>query len=73
MSRPRPGGAAAVSGPVVTLLIPSVQVTAPDLAVTKLVLEVDNRYSEYGRCNICGPNGTDHHGNNSCTPGAYLL
>ena len=46
---------------------------APDLAVTKLLLEVDNRYSAYGRCNICDANGTDNHGNNSCTPGAYLL
>ena len=38
----------------------NIEVTAPDLAVSKLVLEVDSRFSAYGRCNICGPNGTDH-------------
>jgi hypothetical protein len=42
----------------------NIEVTAPDLAITKLVLEVDDRFSDYGRCNICGPNHTDHHGNN---------
>ena len=35
----------------------NIEVTAPDLAITKLVLEVDSRWSDYGRCNICGPNG----------------
>jgi hypothetical protein len=38
----------------------NIEVTAPDLAITKLQLEVDNRYGDYGRCNICGPNGTGH-------------
>ena len=46
------------------------EVVATDLAVTKLMLEVDSRYGSYGRCNIC-VNGTDHHGNNSCTDGVY--
>ena len=40
------------------------------LVITKLVLHVSAQYSEYGRCNVC-VNGTDHHGNNSCTDGAY--
>ena len=40
----------------------NIEVTAPDLAITKLVLEVDSRWSDYGRCNICGPNGEPHPG-----------
>jgi hypothetical protein len=36
------------------------EVVATDLAITKLVLEVDSRYGGYGRCNVC-VNGTDHH------------
>jgi hypothetical protein len=31
---------------------------------------VDNRFGTYGRCNIC-VNGTDNHGNNTCTNGVY--
>jgi hypothetical protein len=47
------------------------EVVATDLVITKLVLEVDSsKYGEYGRCNVC-VNGSDHHGNNSCTDGAY--
>merc|ERR1711998_229672 len=47
------------------------EVVANDLVINKLVLEVDKRkFGEYGRCNIC-VNGTDHHGNNSCTNGVY--
>lgn len=40
------------------------------LVVTKIVLRVTAPYSAYGRCNVC-INGTDNHGNNSCTDGAY--
>lgn len=40
------------------------------LVVTKIILRVTAQYSAYGRCNVC-VNGTDHHGNNSCTDGAY--
>ena len=39
------------------------EVVAKDLAISKLVLEVDTRFGQYGRCNVC-VNGTDHHGNN---------
>jgi hypothetical protein len=47
------------------------EVVGGDLAVTKLILEVDSsKYGDYGRCNVC-VNGTDHHGNNSCTNGVY--
>ena len=47
------------------------EVVGNDLAITKLILEVDSsRYGEYGRCNVC-VNGSDHHGNNSCTDGVY--
>ena len=47
------------------------EVVGQGLAVTKLVLEVDSsKYGDYGRCNVC-VNGSDHHGNNSCTNGAY--
>jgi hypothetical protein len=39
------------------------EVTANDLVITKLILEVDtDSYStNYGRCNVC-VNHTDHHG-----------
>ena len=48
------------------------EVTADDLVVTQLVLEVDeNMYGQYGRCNVCA-NGTDHHGDNNCTDGTYV-
>jgi hypothetical protein len=40
------------------------------LVITKLVLHIKAPFSAYGRCNVC-VNGTDHHGNNSCTDGAY--
>jgi hypothetical protein len=47
------------------------EVVADDLVITKLELEVDSsQYGAYGRCNVC-VNGTDHHGNNSCTDGVY--
>lgn len=49
------------------------EVTAPDLVITKLVLDVKGKGpvdGDYGRCNIC-VNGTDHHGNNSCIDGVY--
>ena len=46
------------------------EVAATDLVITKLVLEIDSRVGAYGRCNIC-VNGSDHHGNNSCTDGVY--
>jgi len=51
----------------------NVEVTSPDLVVTKLVLSVKGQGpvdGDYGRCNIC-VNGTDHHGNNSCADGVY--
>jgi len=47
------------------------EVTADDLVLTKLVLEVDNRFGDYGRCNVC-VNGSDHHGTNNCTDGEYV-
>lgn len=46
------------------------EVASDNLVITKLVLEVDNRFGQYGRCNVC-VNGTDNHGNNSCTDGIY--
>ena len=45
------------------------EVVAGDLVVTKLLLDVKGSFGDYGRCNIC-INGTDYHGNNSCTNGA---
>ena len=40
--------------------------------ITRVVLEVDDRYfGEYGRCNIC-INGTDGYGHNNCTDGEYI-
>jgi hypothetical protein len=46
------------------------EVVGSDLVITKLVLEIDSRVGAYGRCNVC-VNGSDHHGNNSCTDGVY--
>jgi hypothetical protein len=46
------------------------EVVSKDLVITKLVLEIDTRFGDYGRCNVC-INGTDHHGNNSCVDGVY--
>jgi hypothetical protein len=46
------------------------EVTAGDLVITKLVLTVDNRFGEYGRCNIC-VNGSAG-GVTPCTDGEYL-
>eukprot|EP00035_Acanthoeca_spectabilis_P025175 m.457199 g.457199 ORF g.457199 m.457199 type:complete len:303 (-) comp21211_c0_seq1:60-968(-) len=40
------------------------------LVITKLIIEIDSRTGEYGKCNIC-VNGSDHHGNNSCVNGVY--
>lgn len=39
------------------------------LQVNKLIIEVDDRFSEYAKCNI-GVNGTDGHGN-ACKDGTY--
>jgi len=41
------------------------EVVSPNLVVTQLVLEVDQGFSQYGRCNVC-VNGSDNHGTN-CT------
>lgn len=45
------------------------EVNDKDLAVNKLVLEMDTRFSGYAKCNI-GFNGTDGHGN-LCADGTY--
>eukprot|EP00591_Stephanopyxis_turris_P010370 CAMPEP_0195521354 /NCGR_PEP_ID=MMETSP0794_2-20130614/18531_1 /TAXON_ID=515487 /ORGANISM="Stephanopyxis turris, Strain CCMP 815" /LENGTH=313 /DNA_ID=CAMNT_0040650891 /DNA_START=129 /DNA_END=1071 /DNA_ORIENTATION=+ len=47
------------------------EVTAPDLVVTKLTMEVDTtRFGSYALCNIC-TNGTDHFGH-SCPDDSYF-
>eukprot|EP00038_Savillea_parva_P026030 m.50883 g.50883 ORF g.50883 m.50883 type:complete len:309 (+) comp7270_c1_seq1:80-1006(+) len=46
------------------------EVIAPNLVISQVQLEVAGNWSQYGRCNLC-VNGTDNHGNNSCTNGAY--
>eukprot|EP00911_Craspedida_sp_UC1_P002156 UC1_evm4s1656 len=46
------------------------EVIDPNLIIAEVTLTVDNRFGNYGRCNLC-VNGTDHHGNNSCTSGDY--
>jgi len=46
------------------------EVVATDLIVRELVLEVDDRFTNYALCNVC-VNGSDHHGNNHCKDGSY--
>jgi hypothetical protein len=48
------------------------EVTSPDLSITKLVLEVDNRYTSYSMCNIC-VNGRDPlNSRRTCTGTVYV-
>jgi len=47
------------------------EVAADDLVITRLVVELDNRWSNYHRCNIC-INGSDRHGTDDCTDGEYV-
>eukprot|EP00930_Biecheleria_cincta_P041208 TRINITY_DN28216_c0_g1_i1.p1 TRINITY_DN28216_c0_g1~~TRINITY_DN28216_c0_g1_i1.p1 ORF type:complete len:318 (+),score=26.51 TRINITY_DN28216_c0_g1_i1:34-987(+) len=47
------------------------EVTGSDLVITKLVIEADQRWGGYARCNIC-INGTDHHADNNCTNDKYV-
>ena len=48
------------------------EVTANDLVISKLILNVDEtQFGTYGKCNIC-INGTDHHGDNHCVDGTYV-
>jgi len=47
------------------------EVVSPNLVITKIVVEVDQHFSGYAKCNIC-VNGTDSHGHNHCTDGEYL-
>ena len=49
------------------------EIIDPDLVITKLTLTVHNDdFGLYGRCNICGANGTDPFSKLPCTPGHYL-
>lgn len=48
------------------------ELVADDLVVSKLVLEVDSRFGEYGRCNVCGENGIDPFSGLSCEPSTYF-
>eukprot|EP00656_Telonema_subtile_P053227 TRINITY_DN7647_c0_g1_i6.p1 TRINITY_DN7647_c0_g1~~TRINITY_DN7647_c0_g1_i6.p1 ORF type:complete len:315 (-),score=65.33 TRINITY_DN7647_c0_g1_i6:102-1046(-) len=47
------------------------EVASDNLVITELILTVDKRFGDYGRCNVC-VNGTDHHGHNNCTDGEYI-
>ena len=48
------------------------EVTSPDLSITKLVLEVDSRYTTYSMCNIC-VNGRDPlNSRRTCTGTEYV-
>ncbi len=48
------------------------EVTSPDLSITKLVLEVDSRYTSYSMCNIC-VNGSDPlNSRTKCTGTEYV-
>ena len=42
-----------------------------DLVISKLVVEVDKRFGQYGMCNICS-NGTDPLSHLNCTTGEYI-
>ena len=43
-----------------------------NLVVSKLVVEVDSRWGQYGLCNECGPDGVDAFSKLPCTPGSYF-
>lgn len=47
------------------------EVVSPNLVITQIIVEADQRFSDYARCNVC-VNGTDGHGHNNCTDGAYV-
>jgi len=47
------------------------EVTSDDLVITKLVLEVDKRYGQYGFCNVC-VNGSAGISGSCSTEGAYV-
>lgn len=46
------------------------EVVAPNLVITKVKVETDSRFGQYGRCNVC-LNGTEHHGGGTCESGKY--
>lgn len=47
------------------------EVVGEKLVISKLELEVDTRFGQYARCNMC-INGTDGHGDDHCTDGQYV-
>ena len=47
------------------------EVVDGDLVISKLVVEVDSRFGEYGMCNIC-VNGTDPLSRLPCATGEYI-
>jgi len=48
------------------------EITADDLVISKLRLEVDSRFGEYGRCNVCGADGVDPFSGLNCAPNEYF-
>jgi hypothetical protein len=47
------------------------EIIAPDLVVSKLLLEVDSRFGEYGRCNLCVDGHSITQNGTNCTTGQY--
>lgn len=47
------------------------EIVGADTVISKLTLEVDSRFGEYGRCNFCG-NGTDPFSGLPCPAGEYF-
>ena len=45
---------------------------APDLVLSKLILELRGHFGPYGRCNVCGTDGIDHMSGLKCQPGEYV-
>ena len=50
----------------------NVEVTSPDLSITKLVLEVDSRYTSYSMCNICVQGRDPLNSHETCTGTEYI-
>mmetsp|Transcript_14092 Transcript_14092/g.21278 ORF Transcript_14092/g.21278 Transcript_14092/m.21278 type:complete len:352 (-) Transcript_14092:2167-3222(-) len=48
------------------------ELESDDLVITKLELEVDTRFGEYGRCNVCNASGIDPFSGLHCTAGDYF-
>jgi len=48
------------------------EMVGDDLVISKLLVEADARWGEYGMCNVCGADGRDPFSHMRCTPNEYF-